>query len=1109
MLWPAAAMAGDSPARRWTAYADPAVFEHISVEHGLSQSTVRWILQDRLGFLWFGTDSGLNRYDGNHFRVFRPDIANPDTSLGDGRVNSLLQDHRGLIWISTNGGLSHLNPFTLEMRTHRAGQASGSLSSSIIQSIVEDRWGNIWIGTLDKGLCMLPASWTPADAPAFRCFPADHRDRLPSSGRIDVLFIDRHDRLWMGSQVGGLCRSTLHDSGGPSPFECFLADPSRPDTSAPSRINAIAEDSFGVIWVGGYNGLTSCDPDGDGFHRYRSDPDDPAGMASTIVRRLNLDQGGTLWVSNEGGLSRMLSRQGRQDPPRFQRYQHDPKNPRSLSSNGIQFALEDTSGILWVSAFQAGLNKMILASHRGDERGKAKLHQYRNDAADPASLTGNLISAIGEDRYGNLWVGTDGYGLNRLIPPAHRDQPLAFERLRAAPEKPGALPGDVVIAIHLDFRGRLWLGTYMSGLLRVDQDGPTGTPRFTQWKHSDHDPETLSSDFILSILDDGKGGLWLATGEAGLNRFDPETGKVKRFALGENGRPAMRVHPEIDALALDAFGTLWMASPDGLNRFNPSTEKCRGYVPGGPGSISAANVQTIHVDGQGNLWVGTDGGGLNKAPIPPWNGPAPAFKEYNTSHGLPSRVVKAIEEDKQGQLWLSTDRTICRFDPKEERAHPFTYERDLQKCEFVKNSSFRDASGELFFGSNDGLSLFHPADIAPNPVAPPLVMTDFYVLNKPIPPAEWMTDQGAQAITLRPKDTSFSFDFAALHFVAPEQNQYAFLLEGLDPSWKEASNKHSISYTTLPPGNYTLHAKTSNCDGVWSKREFQVKLHVLSPWYKTGWFESLIAIGLAGAVYLIIRLRFRMLRARNKLLEQTVLKRTGELRAVNEELENLSLTDPLTGLKNRRFLYTCMPKDVAQMMRTHRDLDQSDLRRAKLNVDVLILMVDIDHFKSVNDRHGHSAGDLVLQQVAAILQRTTRESDIVARWGGEEFLVVARNTARADARILPERIRSAMDAHRFDIGEAEPISCTCSIGFSVFPLAPAAPALFNWEEIAEIADVCLYAAKRSGRNAWVGIIPGVDCRLDSRGEEPIKHVIEQAKLGIYPAISSLATPIVW
>jgi diguanylate cyclase (GGDEF)-like protein len=1114
LLWPVAGVAGDSVQRRWTAYANPAPFEHVSVEHGLSQSTVRWILQDKQGFLWFGTDSGLDRYDGNGFRVFKPDIESPDTSLGDGRVNSLLQDHRGLIWISTNGGLSGLDPSTLAMRTYRGGQTPGELSSSIIQSIVEDRWGNIWIGTLDKGLCMLPETWKPGEAPRFRCFPADGQNPLgPASGRIDVLFIDSRDQLWIGSQVEGLARSVLYDRGEPSRFEYFPPDPNRPDTSPPSRINAILEDSFGVIWVGTYVGLFSFDPEDRGFHRYTSNPADPASLASSIVRRLNRDREGTLWVCNEGGLSRMLPRQRRDDPPRFQRYQHDPKDPRSLSSNGIQFALEDTSGILWVSAFQAGLNKMILNPNRirarDQARDQARLHQYRNNAADPTSLTGDLVSAIGEDRYGNLWIGTDGSGLNRVIPPANRDQPLRFERFRAEAGKPGALPGDVIVAIHRDSRGRLWLGTYMSGLLRVDQDSPTGKPRFTQWKHDDKDPETLASDFILSILDDGQGRLWIATGEAGLNRFDPETGKVKRFALGGNGRPAMRIHPEIDALALDTFGTLWMATPDGLNRFNPVTEECRSYVPGAPGAISAANVQTIQVDDLGTLWIGSDGGGLNKAVIPPWDGPAPAFKTYDTKHGLPSMVVKGIRADKQGQLWLSMDRTICRFDPKEERAHPFVFDRDLQRCEFVKNSCFRDASGELFFGSNDGLTFFHPEDIVRNPVAPPIVMTDFQVLNKPMLQSRWITNKGAPEITLYPRDTSFSFDFAALHFVAPEQNQYAFLMEGLDQSWKESPNKHSISYTTLPPGHYTLRAKASNCDGIWGKEEFRLKIHVLAPWYKTGWFEGLLVVSLLGTVYLTIRLRLKVLRARNRLLEETVLKRTGELRAANEELENLSLTDPLTGLKNRRFLHSCMPKDIAQVMRAHRNQVRGDLRRASLNIDVLIIMVDIDLFKSINDHHGHYAGDMVLQQVASILQRSTRESDIVARWGGEEFLVVARNAARADATILPERIRSAMEAHPFDVGAAEPIRCTCSLGLSVFPLSPGEPDRFTWEQIVEIADACLFAAKHSGRNAWVGIIPGSDCCLERHDHEPVKKLIEQVKLSRVPFVSSLAGPIVW
>ena len=237
--------------------------------------------------------------------------------------------------------------------------------------------------------------------------------------------------------------------------------------------------------------------------------------------------------------------------------------------------------------------------------------------------------------------------------------------------------------------------------------------------------------------------------------------------------------------------------------------------------------------------------------------------------------------------------------------------------------------------------------------------------------------------------------------------------------------------------------------------------------------------------------------------------RTQELADANEALRNQSLTDPLTGLRNRRFLDACMPEDVAQVQRIQREVASTTSDRMKLNVDVLFIMVDIDHFKQVNDRYGHHAGDLVLKQMSEILRNAMRTSDTITRWGGEEFLIVARNAARADAAIPAERIRAAMEAHLFDIGEEQPIRCTCSLGFSIFPFLPNETALFSWDRIVEVADACLYTAKRNGRNAWVGIIPNAT-GMDAASKKNIpKSVPDLVKAQQFPAVTSLKNPIHW
>jgi len=1111
-VWPGQAQ--EPLPRLWTSFAYPASFEHISVEQGLSQSTVHCILQDRKGFLWFGTDTGLNRYDGFRFQIFHPEKDNPNSLSGDW-VLSLLEDHRGYIWVGTrNGGVTILDPETMVMVPLQAPHQSGGGPAQTANALAEDREGNVWIGTDVQGLVMVPGDWKMPKPPPIQTFQASKGDPTGApTGSVHAIYCDQKGTLWIGSRRRGLGRMVSNPGGGRLIFDYFPHDPAHPDTSAPPLTNNIAEDNFGLLWLGGDNGPSTFDPARSTFQRWKAVEGESINVGNSRVLSLLRDSAGTMWVASDGGgLLKALPRSNALDPVRFQRFACDPKDPRSLSGNGLQWVFEDRSGVLWASSYQGGLNKLVLYPGRSRDRERPPIFHYRNNAADPLSLSGNTVSSMGEDQFGNLWVGTDGFGLNRVHPPTQPGGRIRFERFRDDPRRgPGSLQTDVILTTHVDPQKRLWFGSYNGGLIRMDLASATAQPRFTHFRSNPADPNSLSSNFIRSIVDDGAGGFWVATDGSGMNHFDPRTGRAKRYEWGEG--PKVSSSDRLYLMVKDAFDTLWIATPMGLNRFNPATEEFRVYKPGPAHSISEVFVNTLYIDASGTLWVGTGGGGLNRMTIPPWNGPEPQFTAYGMREGLPGNIIKSILPDGKGNLWIATGNALGRFNIQEGRGYPCPWQGELRKAEFIWNSRFVSSAGEMLFGSNDGLTLFHPQDITYNQIVPPIAIAGFQVFNKALSLGDRATQRTAdgsiQEITIHPKDSVFSFDFAALHFVAPERNHYAYLMEGLDPTWNEIGSKHSVSYTGLAPGRYNLRVKGSNCDGVWGDVGLKLKVHVLPPWYKTWWFRTSLVGLLLGLVYAVIRIRIQVLHHRNQMLEEVVAKRTQELAEANEALRNQSLTDPLTGLRNRRFLYACMPEDIAQVQRVQRDVAANSLDRMKQNIDVLFLMVDLDHFKQVNDHHGHHAGDMVLQQMGEILRKAMRDSDTITRWGGEEFLIVARNAARTDATILPERIRAAVEAHAFEIGKEQPIHCHCSIGFSVFPFLPGDMGLFSWEQVVDIADACLYAAKRSGRNGWVGIVPEL-----SQIEEPQKAactggVEDLIQSGLFHPVTSLNIPIQW
>jgi len=350
---------GQGPGRDWTAYAYPATFEHLSVEQGLSQSTVRSILQDRKGFLWFGTESGLNRYDGLHFRTFHSQKGTPH-GLGGDWILCLLEDHRGLIWVGTrNGGLSYVDPETNEVVTFPPTSEPGGLPSATINALTEDPQGNIWIATETHGLCLLPATWNPGSPLRFQWVSAYDSPQSPPAGRVNALCVDHRGTLWIGSKGHGLGRLVEHRKEFAA-FEYFSFDPKHPETSCPIFFSVLKEDRFGMLWLGAHNGLWRFDP---GSGRFTCCHTQPAREDIAKYRVISLAQSpsGAMWiVSDGGGLYKALPRQHGEELPRLLHYTHDPRNPGSLSSNAGDFVFEDRSGVLWVSTFQTGLNKLVL-----------------------------------------------------------------------------------------------------------------------------------------------------------------------------------------------------------------------------------------------------------------------------------------------------------------------------------------------------------------------------------------------------------------------------------------------------------------------------------------------------------------------------------------------------------------------------------------------------------------------------------------------------------------------------------------------------------------------------------------------------------------------------
>ena len=865
-------------------------FEHLSVEHGLSHSTVRSILQDREGYLWIGTQEGLNRYDGYRFKVFKNDPEDPG-SLSESEVSVVYEDRAGELWVGTHGGLDRFQRHheTFIHYRHDPGDES-SLSHDLVLSLLEDRHGRFWVGT-EKGLNRL-------DPHTGRFVRYRHDPNDPTSLSHDsvwALYEDRTGTLWAGTRRG---LNRLDDAG----FVHYRHDPGDDRSLSHDWVLAILEDDGGRLWVGTRSGLnrfddSSPDGSGDGFVRYRHDPDDPRSLSSGYVRSLYVDPNGELYAGTFlGGLNRLDPHSGG-----FVHVRHDPVDPESLANDLVTCMYRDRTGILWLGTY-LGVDKYNPA--------REQFTTFRQRPGRDPTLSGRSVWAILEDRAGVLWVGTYENGLNRI----DRERGT-IDHFEPDPEDPASLRSGAVSALVEDRAGDLWVGTW-GGLSRLGNDResqPAGREAFVHYRHDPGDPQSLSSDTVQALHEDAAGRLWVGT-FTGLNRLSSDHAS-RRFIR----YPASPEHPRllgetsIYAIYEDRTGTLWFGSDRaGLFRLGQGWEDAGSEDAGSEDSerfihfrhdpiapadsLSSDKVSAIYQDRTGTLWIGTFSAGLNRLDLVPGKPESSRFAHYRERDGLANDTVLGILEDDGGNLWLSTNRGLSRFDPRAETFRNYDAANGLQGNVYSAGSAFRSPRGEMFFGGIQGFDAFFPERISGDPHPPPVVITDFRRLNRSVPLAGAANAPSPGRLVISHRDMVFSFEFAALHYASPPKNRYAYRLEGFDGDWVETdATRRFAQYSNLDPGNYHFQVKASNVDGLWNEEGTSVAITVTPPFWGTFWFRL---AGFAAGAALLLTVH-RSVVARNRRRHQQFAEREkaaqreqliSELETKNTELERFAYT---------------------------------------------------------------------------------------------------------------------------------------------------------------------------------------------------------------------------
>ena len=797
--------------------------ENIKLVKGLSQNWVYSIIQDRYGYIWFGTWDGLNKYDGYNFTIY-----NVSDGLSDHTIYSLIEGTDGNLWIGTDKGLNKFERKSQSFIPIRNISKDTTLYSNRILSIVQTNDSTIWLGTGGGLVKFNPKTLTSEN---FLSTSQDYDS--PRSNYILHICADTKGILWIATTYGLVIfdpetqRSTRYYSV-PGDFTSI----------SNNNVRHIFQESSGNFWIGTRDGLNYYDTTSRKVTQFYHDPKDPLSIGSNWIRVIFEDRDKNLWFGTEtGGLNLYNKEEGN-----FTRFNYQLNDNNSLSNNRVYSILEDASGNLWVGTFK-GVNKI--------NKNVNEFRHIQQIQETDSSLNNNFIWSFAEDTEENLFIATS-QGVN-----VYNKNTGKYEFLTHQPHDPTSIASNEVrTLIYSEREHCLWLGLFGTGVDRYDLKSKT----FTHFV-PEINKNSLSNDYINDVIEDRDGMIWIATSR-GLNLLNPVT---KHFTIFKNNPPDTNSLSNDIAVSLFEAdnGDIWIGTNNGLNCFKKSENKFTRYLYQPKQSNSSYTIFYITEDETGKIWAGTSGNGLIK--LLPETG---EFKAYTTKDGLPNNIVYGILCDNDGNLWMGTNMGLVKFYVIGERFINYDVKDGIQSFEFNLGSCYKDKKGNMYFGGMNGYNVFNPVDIKINPNPPVVVISAFRKFNE-IQPVEIFD---GDSIRLTHDDNFFSFEISALNYTNPSKNKYMYYLENVDNDWvKTDANNRIAEYKKVRPGTYTFYANGSNDDGVWNENGISVTIIVSPPWYQTWIFRIFMAIIIISSLWIFIYRRIKRIKNKNevarKLLE--------------------------------------------------------------------------------------------------------------------------------------------------------------------------------------------------------------------------------------------------
>lgn len=900
-------------------------FLHITTDNGLNHNSVFSIYQDKTGFIWFATENGLHRFDGNNFKIF---THNPDdsTSIADNVVYNIVPDNRGSFWLCTYSGLDHYNPQTETFEHIPVEYVFGGRryleKKYTVPVAVTDANGQVYVSWSQHGIWKLNPQTGRLNVVQVK----PEKDVPIDMGNITSMFMDDKKNLWLGSQTKGLFCYSIHTS-----ILRLWSDKHKNGYIPSFNILSISEDKWGRLWVSTSDGVFYFNYQQSVFYNVKPNPADPAGLPHSVIWRFETDRNNDLWFCTNGkGISKLVDKNFK-----FLTYRQDKTDPFSLNDNFIQCFLEDRQGNIWIGTQRGGINYCL-------NNNASVFKTLRSDPFQKLSLSDNSVTAINQDKEGNIWIGTDGGGINLYQP---KEGKISYyyqgRRVNSWNAK------ESILAIYIDRNNEIWAGGYLSGLIRISANRKNARV----YRADPENPSGLSHNDIRWIMEDSRGNLWIATNGGGLNIYDPLTDSFRHITADDPKNPICTNYTL--TLLEDSRGYMWVGTYSGISRITLKTGKIVNYPRSE--TLKGEWIYALLETSSNQLWIATNMGLFS------YDYQNDSFTDITHLLGISNQVIAGIIEDNDQTFWVSTYNGLIHYYPRQQKSIIYYKTDGLPGNNFNHGAYFKNSAGEVFFGSTTGLVYFDPAQIRINNEAPEVYITAFTDAQG-MPVKIDRTSKNKVVINYS-KASAFNIHFTALNYINPGKNQYAIYMEGIDNDWRLVGNQQTATYTNLGPGTYTFHVKASNNDNVWNQKGSSLTIRILPPFWRTTWAYLTYIIAILALIWYIwyqtiLRIRYK----KDLEIEHFKAEKAEEMAQMKSEFFlNISheLNTPLT------LIITPVERMVQEQKYDHH-LMQMVKRNALLLLRMLNELIDFQKSEEGREKLELTQGELIqfVRQIA-------------------------------------------------------------------------------------------------------------------------------------------------